>query len=240
MVSMKGSSANHSGAGRLMHGPESHDELPRRTIEFIREQLPTWRDDRTRPPEVSEKRLNPHLVLFLNARARHDFAMATFLHEAPEGGRHSVDVGVHSTEAVTVGTRVYSIYEPFLAIECKRLPGPSRDREREYLSGHEKRNGGIQRFKLGLHGKELEIAVMIGYVQDGELRDWHKKVNGWITELIGTNADGCSWTEVDRLGNLSHDKKMVMVECESVHRRINALTDSIRLQHFWLKMTTDE
>ena len=55
----------------------------------------------------------------------------------------SVDIGVHGTEEMTyIEVQGYTIYEPFMLIEAKRLPAPSSDREREYVSGSYAASGG--------------------------------------------------------------------------------------------------
>ena len=156
------------GTGRISFGPTDDDGLVPRTLEFIRQQLPAWRDDPRRPKKVTEKGLNSSLCDFLDVKQRQsEFAMVRFKHEVPQAARTTVDLGVHGlTEITTVGTQSYGIYDPFLVIECKRLPTPGgRKREREYVSGFHSNGsptGGIQRFKLGLHGGQVEVAAMIG------------------------------------------------------------------------------
>ena len=70
--------------------------------------------------------------------------MFQFEHEAPQSGTRTVDIGVHGTEEATlIGARPYSVHEPFLVIEAKRLPAPGgKDREREYVTGTDRSSGG--------------------------------------------------------------------------------------------------
>ena len=132
--------------------------------------------------------------------------MARFKHESPQSGTRTVDIGIHGTkEATVIGVRPYSIYEPFLVIEAKRLPAPSRDREREYVTGTDRSSGGptggIQRFKLGLHGSNVETAAMVSYIEQHSPSHWHGAINGWIADLIGvTSTDGCVWSRAERGG----------------------------------------
>lgn len=141
-------------------------ELELKTIGFVRQGLPAWRDDPHRPDGLSESVLNLLLCKFLNSRARNDFPMVCFYHEENEPHQRRIDLSATPAEPVTIGARQYTIYDPFLAFECKRLPTPPpRDREQEYITGGiKKKSGGVQRFKLGLHGANLDLVVMIGYI----------------------------------------------------------------------------
>jgi hypothetical protein len=225
------------GNGRISSGIEP-GTLVRRTIAFVRGHLPAWRDDPSRAPGDSEEHLNAQLSKFLNATARHgDFPMVHFHHEERQTGRRRVDLSALPTQSTWIGPRHHSVYEPFLVMEGKRLPAPSSDREREYVTGNEECSGGIQRFKLGLHGASLVAAAMIGYVQRGNLAEWHATINNWISELGGRrDAGACSWEDNDQLDILKTDQTMCVSECESAHNRVNSATDRIRLSHFWIEM----
>ena len=187
----------HSGSfGRLSYQPLPNDGPVPRTLEFIRDQLPAWRDDPQRPRDPSERHLNASLCSFLNSRhARSDFPMVSFQPEEPQTGPRDVDFGVHGADSILVGTRHYTIYKPFLVIEAKRLPAPQpKDREKEYVTGGEKLSGGIQRFKLGLHGAQVETAAMVGYIERGIPDQWLRVINGWIRELAAMpRTEECPW-----------------------------------------------
>jgi len=196
---MKRAAGNSS--GRITSGI-SPDTVPLRIIAFVRAQLPAWRDDPDRPPVDSELLLNSQLCKFLNARARTDFPMITFGHEEPQASRRHADVSALPSEGVVINARPYTIYDPVLVIECKRIPAPAENREREYVTGTDPRRitGGIQRFKLGQHGGQMDKATMIAYVQEGIPHQWLQKINGWILELIDKPVgDGCPWSSDDIL-----------------------------------------
>lgn len=232
-------------AGRIEFGPDDqHDGLVPRTLDFIREQLPAWRDDPRRPTasDESEKSLNSSLSRFLASTAKTLLPMVHFQHETLQTAGRTVDIGAHPADVtVTIGARPFSIYEPFLVIECKRLPTPGgRRREREYVSGlHENGSptGGIQRFKLGLHGSTVESAAMIGYVEDHDFRYWHDAINSWINELASVASDdGATWTRSDRLSELEPIANTT-VSCDSIHSRSGtAVTSVVRIRHIWLQM----
>lgn len=224
--------------GSPSHGPRP-GELGTKTVDFVRGQLSAWRDDRERPPAESENRLNEQLSIFLNSRARSQFPMVQFNHQAGQQGRRSVDISATPAESVTIGASQYTIYTPFLVIEGKRLPAPAKDREREYVSGGPREtSGGIQRFKLGCHGSGLDLVAMIGYLQKGSATTWHKKINGWIEEFCkGSETDGCMWTDRETLELLDDDQKEGLAVCRSVHARSSSdATGEVEIQHLWIVM----
>lgn len=231
------------GVGRLSYKPSTDEGLIPKTLKFIRDQLPDWRDDAKLPSDDAEKSLNFHLCVFLNRRSREILPMVHFQHEVPQGKSRSVDMGVLGTEELTViDARGYSIYEPFLVIEAKRLPAPSRDREREYVAGEKRNNasptGGVQRFKLGLHGADIEIAVMIGYIQEKTIPYWHAVINQWIGILSKEKAgDKCIWGTDDMIGKYDLDEERGISSSVSDHLRAESCrTKSIRIHHLWVEM----
>lgn len=234
---MANDQAEDRGIGHITTGVEQGN-LVFQAVGFVRTQLPAWRDDPHRQAEQAEERLNSQLCKFLNSRARHDFPMVYFHHEEFQTGRRRVDLSVLTTESSLIGARMHSIYDPFLVFEGKRLPAPTSDRQIEYVSGNDRRNGGIQRFKLRLHGATLEVAGMIGYLQDGSPGSWHQDINQWIAELAsGARQDVCAWASTEVLGELSEDKVARISWCRSDHARIaNGTSASIRLHHLWVLM----
>ena len=53
--------------------------------------------------------------------------------------------------------------DAFFVMEAKRLPTPSKSREKEYVEGN---LGGIERFKRGHHGNSLAKSAMVAYIQN--------------------------------------------------------------------------
>ncbi len=215
------------------------DTLDMKTIGFVREQLPEWRDDPDRSAEQSEDKLNLQLCKFLDSRARNAFPMVRFDHEEYQSDRRRVDLSASSVETIPIRARLHSIYDPILVFECKRLPAPSHDREKEYVTGGiQHKNGGIQRFKLRLHGADLDIAVMIGYLQQRSAIDWHREINGWISELSsGSIVDACAWNDTETLEPLDENVSKGISSCWSVHSRIGQMSSGqIRIHHLWIEM----
>ena len=232
---------------RITRGPLQHDSIVPKTLEFIRTQLPQWRDDPKRPVSESEKSLNSTLCDFLEFRRREILPMARFKHESPQHGNRTVDIGVHGTaEETVIGASTYSLYDPFLVIECKRLPSPGgRDREQEYANGYTNTGsptGGIQRFKLGLHGKNVETAVIVGYIQMNDPKHWRKTINNWIRDLSkSTQKDSLHWCEDEQLSKSKSDKPVGMYSLRSKHPRLSVgITLPIEVLHYWIVMSSDE
>jgi hypothetical protein len=209
------------------------------TIAFVLKQLPAWRDDPDRPFEQSEPKLNSQLCDFLDSRAKSLLPTVYFKHEELQSGRRSVDLSVKLVESMVLEARAYSIYDPILVLECKRLPAPTKDREKEYVTGgKDRQSGGIQRFKLGLHGANLNLVAMIGYVQERTAREWHHEINQWISELCsGAIEDICIWSDGETLKPLEENFSRGISCCRSVHKRTaGRSSDAIEIHHLWIAL----
>jgi hypothetical protein len=204
---------------------------------FVEKQLPTWRDDTSRKPAEAEEELNGQLCKFLNDRARETFPMAVFHHEERQVRRRRVDLSAGPSSKAIEAAVYESIYQPYLVMEGKRLPTPTAAREREYITGFSKRSGGVQRYRLSLHGDGMDVAVLIAYVQNGDVKGWRKSINNWIKELKASGEDKtCVWSKRDTLGELKNTGLKKTCRCESTHKR-KIGTPDIRLVHLWICMT---
>jgi hypothetical protein len=207
-------------------------------LEFVFSELPTWRDDPDRPPEDAEERLNAQLCKYLNVAASDRFPMVFFHHEEKQTGTRRVDMSALSKSGIVLGLTYHSIYDPFLVLEGKRLPAPSADREQEYVTGRTKKSGGIQRFKLALHGAQQTTAVIVGYVQSGNLREWFSRINEWIgNEAESKDVVGEDWSSTEQLLDFKEDGNLHIAVSSSAHPRDNSsVSPEIQLRHFWVAM----
>ncbi len=112
--------------------------------------------------------------------------------------------------------------EPLFFIEAKRLPPTS---SRDYV------NSGIGRFKNKDHGKNHDIAAMLGYVQKEDFNYWHSEVNSWIDDLIDSSGDNVRWSEQDKIAAIQVSE---LGEYKSTHSRIKM--NPITLYHFWVNL----
>ncbi len=222
--------------GRITEGPSA--SLAERTLEFVFSELATWRDDANRPLEDAEERLNAQLCKYLNVAASDRFPMVFFHHEEKQTGTRRVDMSALSKSGIVLGLTYHSIYDPFLVLEGKRLPAPSSDREREYVSGRAKKSGGIQRFKLALHGAQQTTAAIVGYVQSGNLREWLSRINEWIgDEAESKDTTGEDWSLAEQLRDFKdHAQKRIAVSSSTHPREKSAVSAQIKLRHFWVAM----
>ena len=234
-------SRKRASSGRVTKGLRQ-STLHEQTLCFVQEVLPGWRDDPEREAESSEERLNAQLCKYLNVAASERFPMIHFHHEEKQTANRRVDISAQPKAAMFVGERYCTKYTPFIVFEGKRLPPPRNDRSREheYVTGGKTKSGGIQRFKLGLHGAELELAAIIGYIQEGEPSDWLKQINGWIEELgRSPSIDNENWSPTEQLAQFKFDAKIRAAQAWSLHPRVHAeLSSCIRIRHLWLKMNS--
>lgn len=209
-------------------------------VEFVSQQLPIWRDRPTRPHADGETVLTSQLCAHLNSTARKTagWDVLQFRVEEPDEvhrGRRIDLVAAPAGEVMWVGGRRYEDFDPFLPIECKRLPTPAgRDRDkREYLRVAGGSTGGVQRFKAGHHGSTHERAIVIAYVQTNDIAHWSSRVDRWIRGF--TRARIVGWSAKDRLGFTSHDRVRRAAVLTSKHDRERGLPD-ICLHHLWVEM----
>jgi len=115
---------------------------------------------------------------------------------------------------------------PLFVVEAKRLPAPKKSREKEYITGNNE-NGGIERFKIEKHGKELPACGMLGYVEKEDFLFWKKCINSWIAELaLTTNM----WREDEILAETERDNDFMVLE-SIAHRKSQT---GVRLYHLWI------
>ena len=102
-------------------------------------------------------------------------------------------------------------------------------------------NGGIQRFKLGLHGAKYNLAAMIGYIQKHTAHHWYIKINNWILELVKKPiGDGCVWSEDEILEAFEEKIANSVYCCRSSHSRIgNRVKNKIEIHHLWIVMNVE-
>lgn len=229
--------------GQITFGPQQN-ALITRTIDFVYTQLPGWRDRTGRVNETDEERLNAQLTRHLNGCALKTGFPAIFQHEDKQTGRRRIDIAASPSDfaGAIIGSTYFAFDDAFLVLEGKRLPPPGgKSRKREYVSGEPEITGGIQRFKLGLHGAKLSVGVLVGYVQDGAIKSWHSKINRWLRALARrskqNNGDPKQvWIASEVLETLTLSPERCS-RCSSHHPRIDSVSESIRLYHLWTQMS---
>jgi len=217
---------------------EKKEQLCHDVILFVYSQLPLWRDDKTRKRETSEEPLNSQLCKFLNTSARRSEESFFFNNEEPQGARRKVDISVSPYTDLLPNDLYPSPYETITVFEAKRLPAPSSGREKEYiLSADGHIGGGIQRFKLGLHGASYNLVGMIGYIQNDDANTCFLRINKWLDELAGTISDDTSWSPDEKLQKVCLDASKRIWHGISRHTRTNL--GAVTIHHLWVEMSDD-
>ena len=78
-------SKRRSGTGRITRGIDP-GTLAMKTLAFVQQQLPKWRDNPNRSEVDAEEELNSQLCKHLNVAAPREFPMVHFSHEERQRG----------------------------------------------------------------------------------------------------------------------------------------------------------
>jgi hypothetical protein len=192
--------------------------------------------------KMNEDGLTQRLCRFLNR----NIGSFPFLFEKEDmendekGNSPRVDIGIVSnTETIIVNDREFTEDETFFKIEAKRLGKLPKIREKEYVVGREDKegkyinSGGIERFKKGIHGKNLIHAAIIGYVQLHDFKHWHKSINSWITGL--SKETPAFWSNKELLKNESAKSELATYTSHHLREK-ESIKDEIKLNHFWVDL----
>lgn len=231
---MLADASRNSSSGKLSNGIEL-DASIKAVIDFIEIHFVEFSKKAKGEVTTSEKSLTDKLCKFLNRQA--SSCPFFFQHENVEdhstGASPQTDIGtVSQSEHLIIGDRSYGEFDSFFSFEAKRLPTPGQYREKEYVIGHDRESGGIERFKKGIHGKTLKYAAIIGYIQKEDADHWFLKINDWIGELITTFPK--EWNEDDKL--IQNALASEIAKYESKNSRLKT-GDHINLLHFWINLT---
>ncbi len=154
------------------------------------------------------------------------------MEDETRGNSPGVDIGIYLKVDDT------EIDPPLITVfEGKRLTTKlEKKRRREYVIGHEDGGkhihcGGIERFKLAIHGGKLNSAGMIGYLQDGTPDSWKKKISAWICDLCGKSFYP-AWSEREQL--MQQKDYGRVTEYKSI---VNRVDSELHLIHLWINFS---
>ena len=202
-----------------------------RLLEFVDETLPVFQLEFKELNSSSEEVLTEHLVktLAYHSNGKLPFIfLQEVIQKQEKGQNRKVDIGVFLH---------YKDDAPFFAFEAKRLPTIPKSREKEYVIGNDsiKPTGGIERFKLNLHGINLKESGIIGYIQFDTIQEWSYRINGWINELIGSASfPETLWSNSDLLIN-TESETGVIARYKSENERADRST--VILHHYLVDIT---
>lgn len=224
--------------GKLSSGIETEASITA-VVEFIEAHFLDFSEKIKGEITANEKSLTDKLCKYFNRKAgSYPFYFQHENVEDPSTGKSpQTDMGILSREEkISVGDRSYGEFDSFFSIEAKRLPTPGQKREKEYVIGIDKPNGGIERFKRGIHGKNLKYAAIIGYVQKEDFDFWFLQINDWIEELV--QSSNGEWLIEDKLrmpaGNIC--QQLAKFESDNIRTPVQEESEKIRLFHFWVNL----
>jgi hypothetical protein len=219
------------GTGNLF-GPPLNTQFEM-VVEFLKEHLPQFAETVLNTDIINENGLNSRLSRFITNAAAQEifFAERESMEDETHGNSPAGDIGIYlNVEDIGIDPPLITIFEG------KRLTTklPNK-RRREYVIGHEEdgkyiKCGGIERFKLAIHGGKLNHAGMIGYLQDGTPDSWQVKVNTWICELSGQPSDP-AWSEREKLTPQKTDGRVT--KYSSI---VNRVESELHLTHLWVDL----
>jgi hypothetical protein len=209
--------------GKLELSEEEKGKFVRKIIFFIERYLPDFQvSERIR----NENKVTSDLVNFLNFKAITSNQSFIFQNQTPEKKNFTIDFGTIVFNANNYHNN--SVY----SVEAKKLPARSREYDCEYVYGT---LGAIERFKLGKHGAMLLDVGIIAYILDNTFEFWFNSVNSWIRQCITEDKEQKLWQNDDLLSEFisqNNDTKRFFSVC----KRINSITDSVKITHFWIKL----
>lgn len=209
-------------------------ELIDSSIDFVYLMLEIWgkkykkmTDSLKTMKEENENTLNNNLSKFLSSYARAEEKIFLFNHEEKQGDGRQVDIScfVYHQEDPSNVDDIITVFE------CKRLPAPAKDREKEYVTGFDKTTGGIQRFKLNCHGQKHNVSCIIGYIQKNNSDFFYKAINNWIEKLENQkDSNGLTWSKKECLSFVSKNNKTSRYKSNHGRRE----KEDIILHHLWI------
>ena len=219
------------GAGTLL-GP-SPNMLFYTVVEFLQKHLPQFAESLLNTNIDNENGLNSRLSRFITNAAVQEifFAERESMEDETCGSSPATDIGIH------LKVDDCGIDAPLITVlEGKRLTkGLGVERRREYVIGHDKKGkhvpcGGIERFKLSIHGRKLTHAGMIGYIQEETPQYWQEQINSWISDLC-LQQKTLKWSEEEHLAPAATSGR-ISESVSIVHRQ----ADNLQLTHFWINL----
>jgi hypothetical protein len=114
-------------------------------------------------------------------------------------------------------------------VEGKRLPKAKTINDEEYVSSNctsGKTTGGIERYKLGLHGepKRLKYNGIIAYIENKTVAKWEKIINNSITFHFPEDT-------------ILKAEKSFENEYTSMHYYSYRINDRFIMYHFWIDLS---
>ena len=222
-------------------GPETHASIIT-VVGCVERVLIDFSNKYANSKIINEKGLTQKLIHMLTVyalRKCHPFCFEKEYMEIPErGDSPQVDIAAISTleEGIVIDSKTYQ-GESFFSMEAKRLANLGSKRLMEYLTGRSEKGkyincGGVERFKQGIHGRNLTYGAMIGYVQENDFAYWYDLINSWVNQLINEKYfSPVNWLPKDKL------QKEYIKSTTAKFLSVNSRKDDfITLFHLWARL----
>jgi hypothetical protein len=163
------------------------------------------------------------------------YAQSESMEDETRGDSPSTDIGIHlCVDDIAGEAPKITVFEGKRLTTCL-----GKKRRREYVYGHDINGqhvpcGGIERFKMAIHGRDFPRAGMIGYVQDETPVTWQARVNVWITDLTEKECRP-KWSEKELLVPLRAEGRVSM-SSSVVYRHDREMS----LTHLWVDLVKSE
>jgi hypothetical protein len=220
---------------QLKYNNPSFSDIEKKTsikiiINFIKVHLTYLPEICNKNSITNEDKITQELIILLN---RNISNLPFYFHPQyiQEGKvKRQVDIGILQTKG-------YYNSKSIFEVECKRLPTPGTDREKEYVQREEKgkgeyvkESGAMARFKKSLYSKSLSQCSIIGYIQKNSYMEWFETINNWILEF--SKDEMSIWNKDDSLFDFKENDKIAV--CLSENKRIDE--SKIKIHHIWIMM----
>lgn len=222
------------GSGTLI-GPSANTQFYM-VIDFLQAHLPIFAENISKEDIGNENSLNSRLSRFITNAATQEmfFSERESMEDEARGNSPAVDIGIYlKVEDIGIDPPLITVFEG------KRLTTSlSNKRHREYVIGHDEGGkaihcGGIERFKLSIHGSKFYHAGMIGYLQDGTSDCWLKEINTWIRNLCSQPLE-LKWSEGEQLTPQKSDGRVT--QYSSI---VNRASSELHLTHLWIDLVLE-
>jgi len=213
--------------------PPKPNQPIKAVLEFFENNLPEFIYENS-GKRIDEDSFTQNLCIILNNNAIDKLFWFQFQNkEQQKGNSPSIDIAVYTRGIIHIKNKSFTPKQRFFAFEAKILGINDKKREKEYVIGKQRQNGGIERFKRNIHGKDLPKTGMIGYIIKNDFNYWYKTVNEWIDELSNKASNTIKWETKDKLKKVPSSLFRVK-KFNSIHSRIK--NNSIQIYHYWIDL----
>ena len=215
-------------------------------LNYVEKMLPCFIEEIKSAPIKNENGLTQTLnrILLVNLNDEYPFSFdKEGMEVETKGNSPAIDIDVITKESISVNANFIKRGKRFFAFEAKLLGNTAPQREKEYVIGHDTKEGkhvpcgGLERFKKSIHGNGLNHCGMIGYMLSQDFAKWHHKINDWIEGLTLTNTDSSiSWSVQDKLNLQSINHQKACYTSNNSRMKSGNEINPVKIYHIWVNL----